>query len=139
MGVQTQNKEKNLHFCLFFYVWDTKTQKQANTFCLAKTLFYLERQGWRVELQQLPNCQNTQNPRGVQLRVYFEIGPLGGAADINQSIPSSPLQHRAGQLMLLPPEWAPCQTRQWQTEADKREALQYRKSAVDARRAQNTH
>lgn len=40
--------------------------------------------------------------------------------------------------MLLPPEWAPCQ-RQWQTDADKRVALQYRNSAGDAHRLQNTH
>lgn len=95
-----------------------------------------------MELQQLPNCQNeqwkpTRSPAHFQ--VSFEIGPLGGAADINRSIPSSPLQHRAEQLMLLPPEWAPCQTRQWQTEADKRQALQYRKSAGDARWAQKAH
>lgn len=59
---------------------------------LAKT-FYLERQGWRVELQRPPNCQSeqwkpTRSPAHVQ--VSFEVGPLGGAADINRSIPSSP-------------------------------------------------
>lgn len=40
--------------------------------------------------------------------------------------------------MLLPPEWAPCQGRQWQTDGDKRVALQYRNSAGDAHRLQNT-
>lgn len=73
---------------------------------------------------------NSGNPRGVQL-IFRSPWRLGRwVAPPISTGPSPPLhltlQHRAGQLMLLPPEWAPWRTRQWQSEADKRAAIQYR-------------
>lgn len=72
-----------------------------------------------MELQQQPICWHEQwKPIccPVRLQVSSEIRPPSQDADINRSIPSSPEQLRGGQLMLLPPKWAPCQRRQWQSD-----------------------
>lgn len=84
-----------------------------------------------------------ETPRGVQL-IFRSPSRLGRwVAPPTSTGPSPPLhltlQHRAGQLMLLPPEWAPWRTRQWQSEADKRAALEYKQGKKKCRRAQNTH
>lgn len=74
-------------------------------------MFYLERQGWRVELQQTVYTIS-KNPSAVLSRLQvFGSNPTAGSAavsealeaEINRSIPSSPVQLQ-GQLVLLPPE-----------------------------------
>ena len=71
-----------------------------------------------MELQQQPICRHEQWKfiRSVFRSRSLRSDRAGQDADINRSIPSSPLQLRGGQLVLLPPEWAPCQTRQWHSQ-----------------------
>lgn len=101
-----------LAFVLYNEIFKTKT-------CLlAKTFFIKERQGWRVELQQPPNCQ----------RENTEIHPWSASSSgliswsdcevmtLISTGPSPPLHLKlcGEKLVLLPPEWAACQRRREQ-------------------------
>lgn len=126
-----------LAFVLYHEIFKTKT-------CLlAKTFFIKERQGWRVELQQPPNCQ----------RENTEIHPWSASSSgliswsdcevmtLISTGPSPPLHLKlcGEKLVLLPPEWAACQRRREQDSQNTVETKAGQKKQTKHWLCPNTH